>query len=254
MSLDLGLAKQSAEEVAATVASKSTTYRLVTSFTPPRPNAIAYDSFFPHPFSYNSGWSHASSHASQGRWLHCDALNTSHQTWSSQSMTHRVSYPSATHSCANALANSPQRPRRVSSSFDASLYRGNRVVTAPSHVAEAHAYASTLDAPCARSFAVGGVIPTQETSSGPDAPQTSHGGASHHRKNSRLNHRSSRRSRASSCDISFAAGDGEGEDASAAAAAAAAAAARAAVTSSRASASSRSSGTTLRATAFARSS
>ena len=54
-------------------------------------------------------------------------IQTSVQTWSCQSVTWRARRPAAAQTMAKALAHSPHRPRRVSSSLTGSLYRGKRV-------------------------------------------------------------------------------------------------------------------------------
>lgn len=82
----------------------------------------------------------------------------------------RASKPSARQHSAKQLAHSPQRPRRVLSSFAASLNRGKRVV--PPHAA--HEYSSTRDAPKARSEGDGWPMPACAVS----APQPEHLGLS----------------------------------------------------------------------------
>ena len=178
--------------------SKSKTYRLVTSTTSSLPNATTKESFFPQPRSYIFGASHASSHASQWSHRSCVSLYTSTQTWSVQSSTHRVSNSKARQHSAKQLAHSPHLPTRVCSNFVASLNRGNRM--AFPHVADAHAYVSTRLAPC---FASSGVGTPGPVGLGASAhPHARHAGASHHSKNSRLNHRSRRSKSASLREIS----------------------------------------------------
>ena len=63
------------------------------------------------------------------------------------------------------------------------------------HVADAHAYVSTRLAPCFASSDVG--TPGPVNAGGSAHPHVPHEGASHHVKNSRLNHRSKRSKSAS---------------------------------------------------------
>ena len=219
----------------------------MTSTTSSFPNATTKERRFPHPRSYSFGVSHASSHGSQWSHRFCASLYTSVQTWSVQSSTQRASKPSARQHSVKQFAHSPHRPARVSSSFTASLYRGNRT-DAPQR-GDAHAYVSTRLAPCFASSGVGTPGPNGVGAS--VHPQRPHAGASHHVKNSRLNHESARSRSASRSDIGSEIGSDASEEVSSAPVSSAA---RAAARATSASASRRKRCTGITASAAARAS